>query len=64
MDKKLTQRKKNQAHSLLEPYTVMLDGRPVVVRARSVDEALKLAAKTEVSETNGKREEGDDSSIR
>lgn len=61
MDRKLTQRQKKQSNGLLEPYTVMLQGRPVVVRASSIEEA-SIVAQKEVSPkaTNGNEEDGDD----
>ena len=46
---KRAERTKKQPNGLLEPYTVMIQGRPVVVKASNIDEAIEKAG--EVTET-------------
>lgn len=62
MDREPTQRVKRQPNGLLEPYTVMLEGQQVVVRARSVIEAAQKAqAEVDKIKVNKKVEAGDGS---
>lgn len=41
----MPRRKKAQPNGLVEPYTVMIEGRPYPVRAQSIEEAEKEARK-------------------
>jgi hypothetical protein len=57
MDKKLSQRQKRQPNGLLQPFTVMMFGRPYPVQATDAADAEKKAKALVKAEQ--KEEEGD-----